>query len=298
MLTEDQQKQIKSLIQLFKEKSLEYIHKKSDLDECEKKAQVNMEELSKVAEEERQMETAMEVLYGQAKKQSKTRKIEEEITYWQQKSEILRNELTQLKTELLEKMRSLPFPADLENPKQENSGTAFPFFEDTELGEEIIDTIRDLFRQKPPLNFNDVTILPNKIVVKNTLRKQEAIQKLVEAIQSFRMRVDDMSKSYEKIDEMVERLIKSELYSGVLKTLFEKGKLSTDDIASILNVDKRTAYDACYNLTRGNWSPNPINKISSGEWELTLAGEILINRVFEKYPAKKTRTNKYIEESR
>lgn len=297
MLTEDQKKQIKSHIQMFKEKALEYIHKQSNLDECEKNTQVKMEELSKVAEKERQMETAMEVLYGQAKKQSRTRKIEEEITDWQQKSEILRNELTQLKTELLEKMRNLPFPADLENPKQKNSETTFPFFGDTELGEEVIDTICDLLRQKPPLNFNDVTILPNKAVVKNTLRKQEAIQKLVGAIQSFRMRVDTMSKSYEKIDEVVERLIKSELYSGVLKTLAEKGGLSTGEIASILNVDKRTVYDACYNLTRSNWSPAPIQKTPSGEWKLTLAGEILINRVFEKYPDKKTGTNN-VEESR
>lgn len=291
MLTEDQKEEIRSQIQIFKEKALEYIRIKSDLGEYEKNIQVKMGELSKVAEEERQMETAMEVLYGQAKKQSRTRKIEEEIEDYRQKSEMLLNQLNQLKAELLEKMRNLPFPADLENPTQENSETAFHFFEGTDLGDVVIDTICDLIRQKHPLSFNDVTILPDKIILKETLKKPEAIRKLVQGVQSFRMRVDNLSKSYEKIDEMVERLIKSQLFFGILKTLAEKKTLSTDEIASTLNVNKRRIYDACYNLTRSNWSPAPIEKKPSGEWELTLAGEILINRVIEKYPEKKAETS-------
>lgn len=297
MLAEDQKKQITSHIEMFKEKALEYLRTRSDLGECEKNIQVKMGELSKVAEEERQMETAMEVLYGQTKKQSRTKKIEQEIANCRQKSEMLLNQLNQLKTELLEKMRNLPFPADLENPSQENSSTAFPFFEGIDLGDVAIDTICDLLRQESPLSFNDVMILPDKLIVKNTSRKQEAIQKLVQGIQSFRMRVDNMLKSYEKIDEMVERLIKSELYFGILKTLAENQRLSTEQIASILNVNNRRTYDACYNLTRSNWSPAPIQKKPSGVWELTLAGEILVNRVFEKYPDKKAKENK-VEESR
>lgn len=287
MLTEEQKTQIRVYILMFKEKAFEYIHKKKDLLDCEKNLQFKMDELSKVTREERQMETAIEVLYGQTKKHSRTRKIENEITRLREGSELLRNELTRLKTELIEKMRNLPFPFDLESSKQENTSTVFLFFKDTEFGEEVVTTISDLLRQRPPLSFNDVTVLPSKVVVKNTVRTQDAIQKLVEAIQNFRMRVDDMSKSYEKIDEMIERLISSELYSEILRVLAEKGKLSTDEIASILDVSKRKIYDSCYNLTRSNWSPNPIKKMPSGEWELTLAGEILINRVLEKHPERK-----------
>ncbi len=291
MLTEDQKEQIRSHIQTFQVKAVEYIRIKSDLNNCEKNTQVKMEELSKVAEEERQMETAMEVLYGQTKKQSKTRKIEEKIEDYRQKSEMLLNQLNRLKTELLEKMRNLPFPAELENPTLENSETAFPFLEGMDLGDDVLDTICDLLRQEHPLRFNDVTILSDKIIVKGTLRKQEAIQKLVQGVQSFRMRVDNLSKSYEKIDEMVERLIKSQLFFGILKTLAGQKTLSTDEIASTLNMNKRRIYDTCYNLTRSNWSPAPIEKNPSGEWELTLAGEILINRVVEKYPEKRAETN-------
>ena len=112
----------------------------------------------------------------------------------------------------------------------------------------------------------------------------EAIPKIVEAIRSFRMRVDDLLKSYKQIDEMLERLRKSKQYTGVLKTLAREGKLSSDEIARILEMDKRKAYDTCYNLTRSNWSPSPIQKTPSGEWELTLPGEILVSRLLEKFP--------------
>ena len=284
MLTEDQKKNVIANVQRFREKVSEYIQKKSELGECEKNIQMKTEELSKVAEEERQMEAAMEVLYGQSKKESMSGKIEEEIRSWRQKSETVRNELTQLKTDLLGQMRNLPIPADLENPKQEDSDMAFPFFEGAELGEEGVDTICDLFRQEPPLDFGDVTMLPEKVVVRNASRKQEAIPKLVGAIRSFRMLVDNLSKSYEQIDEMVERLRKSKQYSGVLKVLAREGRLSSKEIARILDIDERKAYDTCYNLTRNNWSPNPVEKTPSGEWELTLPGEILVNRLLEKYP--------------
>lgn len=285
MLTEDQKKNVIANVQRFREKVAEYIRKKSDLAECERNIQVKTEELSKVAEEERQMEAAMEVLYVQSKKESMVGKIEEEIKSWRQKSDTMRTELTQLKTDLLGQMRNLPIPADLEKPKPHNSDMIFPFFEDAELGKEGVDTMCDLFRREPPLDFGDVTILPEEIVVSNVSKKQEAIPKVVKAIRSFRMLVDDLSKSYEQIDEMMERLRKSKQYSEVLKVLFIKGRrLHSSEIAGILNVDERKAYDTCYNLTRNNWSPNPIQKTPSGEWELTLPGEILVNRLLEKYP--------------
>lgn len=283
MLTEDQKKRVLVEVQKFRERVSEYIKKKSQLNESEKNIQMKTEELSRVAEEERQMEAAMEVLYGEARKESRAREIKEEIDSWQQKSEAIRDELNQLKTDLLGQMRNLPIPADLENRKQEESGITFPFLKDAELGKEGVDTICNLLRQEPPLNFGDVSILPDKVIIRSVSGKQEAISKLIEAIRSFRMRVDDLSKSYEKIDEMVERLRRSKQYAGVLRVLAREGKLSSDEIAGILNMDKRKVYDTCYNLTRSNWSPSPIQKTASGEWELTLSGEILVNRLLEKY---------------
>jgi len=178
----------------------------------------------------------------------------------------------------------LPIPADLENSQQEDASIVFPFFEGADLGIEGVNTICDLFREKPPLSFGDVTVLPEKVMVRNAVRKQEAVSKFVDAIRSFRMRVDNLSKSYEQIDEMVERLMKSKQYSKILIVLAEEGKCSSKKIAGILNMDETKAYNTCYNLTRGNWAPSPIQKTHSGEWELTLPGEILVNRLLEKYP--------------
>lgn len=284
MLTEEQKKKVIANIQRFKEKVVEYISMKSDLEACNANIERQTKELEKVAAEERQMETAMDVLYKQSKKESKVREIEQEIKSWRQTSDTIRNELTQLKTTLIGEMRELPIPANLKNSKSETSDVTFPYFEGSELGEEAIDTMCDLFRREPPLAFGDVTLLPEKVVVSNTTKKQDAIRKLVAAIQSFRMLADNISKSYEQIDEMVERLRKSQRYSEVLKVLFKKGRLPSSEIARVLDTAERTVYDACYNLTRDNWRPNPVQKTPSGEWELTLPGEILVNRLLEKYP--------------
>jgi len=295
LLTEDQKKRILAEIQKFLETISEFVKKDLELSNCEKSIKTNTEKLSRVAEEERQMEAAMEVLYGEIKKETKARKIKEEIETLQKNWEVLRNELDHLQTNLLEQMRNLPIPVDLENPEQQEADMAFNFFEGAKLGEEGISIMCKLLRQEPPLSFSDMTFLPEKIIVKKASGKQEALAKLIEGIRSFRMRVDDLSKSYAQIDEMVERVRRSELYSGVLRVLSEKGKLSSDEIAKALNIDKRKVYDTCYNLTRSNWSPSPIRSSPSGEWELTLPGEILVNRLLQKYMESNSRENVKLE---
>lgn len=283
LLTEDQKKRVLEEVREFLETTSEFVKKESELNNCEKNIKTNIEKLSRVAEEERQMETAMEVLYGEVKKGAKTRKIKEETGMLRKNLEILSNELDHLRTSLLKQMRNLPIPVDLENFRKEESGMVFNFYEGAKLGEEGINVMCKLLRQERPLSFSDMTFFPDKIVVKSTSEKQEALSKLIEGIRSFRMRVDDLLKSYEQIDEMVERVRRSKLYSGVLRVLFKKGRMPTEEIAKILNMDKRTVYDTCYNLTRSNWSPNPIKNTPSGEWELTLPGEILVNRLLQKY---------------
>ncbi len=284
LLTENQKKRVLEEIQKFLEAASKFAKKDSELNDCEKNIEINTERLLKVAEEERQMETAMEVLYGETKKESQSRKLKAEIEESQKKVGLLRNEMDQLRTNLLKQMRNLPIPVDLENPQQEQSDMVFTFFEGANLGKEGIDLLCGLLRQEQPLNLSNIIFLPDRILVKNASQRQEALSKLIEGIRSFRMRVDDLLRSYEQIDEMVERVRRSDLYSGVLRVLFKKGKLSTEEIAKTLNIDKRKVYDTCYNLTRSNWSPKPIRlDSSSGEWELSLPGEILMNRLLQKH---------------
>lgn len=282
LLTEDQKKQIREYIQTFKKKVLLYVNLKARLIETEQELRMLREKLSDVSREEQQIEVAMEVLYGQAKNRSNAGELQTRITRDEGNSENLRNGINELKTDLLQLIRNLPIPADLERGEQEGSGIFFPYLEDAGLENPEIDTILDLFRQESPLTFNDVVILTDRVLVKNASDTKEAIRKLVEAIQSFRMRVDNLSESYERIDELIERLRRSTIYGRILQVFADKDRLSAKDIAEILNVGERTVYDSCYNLTRDNWSPSPIHKTSSGEWELTLAGEILLSRLREK----------------
>jgi len=295
MLTEGQKKRILEDIQKFLETASEFNKKESELRDCEESIKANTEKLSKVAEEERQIEVAMEVLYGEVKKEAETRKIKEEIETLQKNLETLNNELDHLRTSLLNQMHNLPIPVNLENPQNEETDIAFSFFEGGELGKEGINVVCKLFRQEPPLSFSDATFLPDKIVVKSATEKENAIAKLIEGIRSFRMQVDDLLKSYEQIDEMVERVRRSTLYYGVLRILFKKGKQSIDAIANALNMDERKAYDTCYNLKRSNWSPNPIRNTPSGEWELTLPGKILVNRLLQKYREANLEKNMMLE---
>jgi len=91
-----------------------------------------------------------------------------------------------------------------------------------------------------------------------------------------------MLESYEKIDEMVDRLLKSELSVSIVKLLNENKQLSTEELARRLNVSSQKMYNTCYNLTRKRWSPIPIKKTQSNDWEITFTGELISNRLSEK----------------
>jgi chaperonin cofactor prefoldin len=241
-----------------------------------------------VAEEERQYDTAAEVLYLQSKKESKAKEIENQIVNCSQQVNASQEKLVKLGSSLLELLRVFPIPVDLDKYSLTDSGATFPYFEGLDLGNETVKIIAELLRQEQPLVIEGVCILPNEVLVKTATTKQEAIRDLVTAIQTFRIRVDTLSKSYEKIDELIDRLTKSKVFAKILLSLDEKGKLTVHDLAKILGVNDRTVYDGCYNLTRSNWSPNPIQNLASGEWVLTLAGQILAKRLLEKHPEMKT----------
>jgi uncharacterized coiled-coil DUF342 family protein len=284
MLTETQKKQVKNYVDDFKQKSMEYLHEKDQLENILETLDLKEKELSNVAKEERQIAAALEVLYGQSNSASKIGEIQKEITELQSKCNYARSKVNELTAKLLELLRNLPIPADLEHPEQTDSDTSFPFFEDSRLSNEAILTISNLLRRESPPVFGSATIFADKVTVRNTSDKPEAIQKLVEAIGEFRMTTDNMSKSYEKIDELVDRLERSTLYLQLLRIIEKNPRISSSQIAENLHIDERKVYDNCYNLTRSNWNPPPIKKSRFGEWELTIAGEILLNRFLEKYP--------------
>jgi hypothetical protein len=287
MLTEEQRQNIAKAVNNFQAQVHKYTETKETADECQNMIDTLESQLSLVAQEERQMETAADVLYRVTKQISKTKEIQNEICAVADHLRITQEELNQLEPELLTLLRNLPLPIALDNFEINNTNGFFHYFEGLQLGEEAINVISTIIRQNKPLTFDEVTILPDKVVIRNVANRETAVQKLIAAIQTFRIRVDDLAKSYENIDALIERLIKSKVYPAIIQLIATKGALSVQDISSALNVDERVIYDGCYNLTRNNWSPNPIQKVSSGQYQITLAGKILFDRLSAKYPQPK-----------
>ena len=291
MLNEDQKNHVVNQIKEFKNTISDYSKIKENLLKIEMNLKNKNDELLKVSKEERIMDDAIEVLYGQTKKSSLSKIIESEIINIKNTLEYNSTELEKIKNNLLIQLDNLPIPINLEKISAENSNMIFSYFENANLGELEIDIISELIGKEKPIRFNDVYIMPNKIVVPNTSNKNEAILKIIEAIKVFRIYVDDFLKFYKEIDGMLERILNSSHYKIILNALYNKGRLSSEDIGILLGIDTQKAYHACYNLTRRNWSPSPIQKLPSGEWELTITGKILMDRYIEKYQKNKSNFN-------
>jgi hypothetical protein len=275
MLTDDRKIRIKNEIKKFKEDAEEYISIESQIEQNNKAIQSKKEELSKVAHEERIREKAEEVLFpGEQKSPSRTRKVEEEVKALETEITSLQEKLNKIKTRLTQSMYNLAIPVDLDNYKQEKGKIIFPFLDDIELGELIINVMCKLLKMEK-LEFQGVNILSDRVIVESP-SMDEGITKLASGIKAYRLKLGEILKVYEQIDAMVERALKSDLYARILKILSSEKKMSTSDIAEKLNENERKVYDACYNLTRDRWTPNPLEYIDSGEWTLTVSGESFV----------------------
>ena len=281
----DRQTRILQAIQKFKEDVEEYISIESQIDHNNNASQSKREELSKVAHEERVKEIAEEVLFpGEQKGPSQTRKLEEEIRALGAETISLQDKLNKIQAQLTQSMYNLPIPVDLDKCRQEEGKTIFPFFDNAKLDEVVINTMRKLLKMEK-LEFQGVRILSDKIIVESS-SMNNGTTKLASGIKVYRLKLAEILKVYEQIDAMVERAAKSDLYPRVLTVLLIEKKMSTADIAKKIGENERKVYDACYNLTRDRWTPSPLEYTSSGEWALTISGEILANRLLEKHPEK------------
>lgn len=286
-IADDRKTRILDAIQKFKKDVEEYISIESQINQKSKAVQKKKEEYSEVAYEEQIREKAEAELFpGEKKVRSRTREIEEEVRALEAEITSLQDEQNKIKTRLIQSMYNLPIPADLDKCGQEEGKTIFPFFDDTELGETAINVMCKLLEMEK-LEFQGVNILSDKVFVEGS-SINEGITKLASGIKAYRLKLGEILEAYEQIDAMVERAIRSDLYPRILKILLTEKEMSTADIAEKLGENERRVYDSCYNLTRGRglWSPNPLEPTKSGKWTLTISGEILANRLLEKYPEK------------
>ena len=286
---------IRNAIQEFRKDAEGLLQIESQIDDIVELVERKEKALRAVAQEERMREKAEEVLFpGVQKGPSQTQELEGEVVALKGEIASLQDRQGKIKTQLTRSMYNLPIPVDLDNVRHEEGKTIFPFFEKTEFGETIVLVMRKLLKMEQ-LEFQGVNILQDRVFV-DSGSINEGTTKLVSGIKAYRFKLAEILEAYEQIDAMVERAVRSDLYSRILRVLLSKKEMSNTDIAKELGEDERKVYDSCYNLTRDSWSAKPLENTESGKWALTISGEILANRLLEKYP-EKTGTTSEVETS-
>jgi len=296
-LNEEQINQLKTEIKNMGNLIDLFIKCENEINEQKGKLNIIKLEYSKLTEEEKILDVVMDVLYNQEKKSSISKIKEEEMDKILTNITMLKNDYSAIKTSIIFEMKDFPFPINIEEVKYEGSDAVFSYFENLQLNETMLRTMVKIVEKEYPLSIDNVIFSGEKIVVKNRHDRKLAIGDIVEAVKNYRLYVDNISKSYERIDGMLERVIQSSNYEGILLTLYKFDQLSADKIGDLLNLEGRKAYDSCYNLTRDNWSPNPVRKLNNNNWQLTITGKILVERLLEKHPEKDKRFIENNEES-
>jgi len=286
VLNEAQLKEIKLEISAMNNIVNNYINCEDKINELESKLKNVKDEYSKLTEEEKIIDAVMDVVYNQEKKLSISKQKEDEMDSILSEISSLKNDCSKVKTSIIFKMKEFPFPINIDDVKYQGSDALFSYYDELRLNENMFKIMINIIEQDYPLSINDVIFYDDKVVVKNKHDRKLAIEKIVDSVRNYRLYVDNISKSYERIDGMLERVSQSTNYEGIILSLYKYKTLSADKIGAILNIDRRKAYDSCYNLTRDNWSPSPIKKINGSNYGITITGKILVERLFEKYPKK------------
>jgi len=285
-LNQDQMAQIKSELTNMNQLINQYLQCEDKITILEKELNTIQLEYSKLTEEDKILDVVMDVLYNQEKKSSISKIKEDEMDKILTNISMLKNDCSKIKSSIIFKMKDFPFPINIENVKYEGSDAILSYFDELQLNETMLRVMTKIIEKEYPLSIDNVIFYDKKVVVKNRHDRKLAIEDIVEAVKNYRLYVDNISKSYERIDGMLERVIQSSNYEGILLTLYNFDQLSAEKIGEFLNLEGRKAYDSCYNLTRDNWSPNPIRKLNSNNWQLTITGKILVERLIEKHPEK------------
>lgn len=210
--------------------------------------------------------------------------------------ESLSDQLNNSRTDILKKFKELPFPIDPHKSSVNGSITKFKTIEDIVFEEETLRTLCELLDLPCPLNFEGTTFYPDEVVV-NAASVDEAMNQIVQSVQALRFKVSDLLDAYSNIDKLCERVKSSNRYSPILESLFISSKpLSVTELAEQTGFNENITYQACYNMLRDTWSPNPIKRTSGGKFSLTTTGEITMKRYTEKYGLSLSRKQRELSE--
>lgn len=257
----------------------------------DKRKRLEMEK-KEVEEEQKKEDKFLEVVLRAQPKKSRVDEVSKNLQETISQLENLSNSLNSARTDILRKVKELRFPIDPHNSSVNGSITKFKTIEGVAFEEETLRTLCELLDLPCPLNFEGVTFYPNEVVV-NATSMDEAMNQIVQSIQTLRFKISDLLNAYSNIDKLCERVRSSSRYPSILEALFvSKKPLSVTELAQRTGSNKNMSYNTCYNMLRGTWSPKLIKRTPNSEFSLTTTGEITMKRYTEKYGFSLPRTQK------
>jgi len=249
-------------------------------------------EKKEVEEQQKKEDKFLEVVLLAQRKKTKADDLSENLQQTTSQLERLSDSLNSGRTDILRKLKELPFPIDPHNFSVNGSVTKFRTIGEIAFEEETLRTLSELLDAPYPLDFEGTSFLSDEVVV-NAASVDKAMIQIVQSVQALRFKVSDLLNAYSNIDKLCERVKSSNRYAPILEALFISNKpLSVEELAERTDFDKNITYQACYNMLRDRWSPNPIKRTPDGEFSLTTTGEITMKRYIEKYGSSLSRTQR------
>lgn len=240
-------------------------------------------EKKEVEEQQKKEDKFLEVVLLAQHKKTKVDEVSKNLQQTTNQLESLSDSLNSARTDILRKFKGLPFPIDPHNSSVNGSVTKFKTIEGIAFEEETLRILCELLDVPYPLDFEGTSFHPDEVVV-NVASVDKAMNQIVQSVQALRFKVSDLLNAYSNIDKLCERVRSSNRYAPILEALFVSNKpLSVAELTQQTGFNKNIAYQACYNMLRDRWSPNPIKKTPDGKFSLTTTGEITMKRYTEKY---------------
>ena len=262
----------------------DYQMKRSEHEAIVKRIEDIQRELDRIREEEQLRVELAKIAYLPEKiKETKVDVLEREKSQEEQNLLKVAGEMASLRRQILSEGKNLRFPVKA-GFRREDGAFVFEWFEDVRFSEDTLSVLCELLELPTPPTVEGATFSLDKVTV-SAKDGKEAIQVLIKAIQTVRLKTEAMLNVFDKIDDFVNRIRNSERYSPVLEAIYDaKQPLSINELAEKVNQDENIVYNTCYNLMRETWNPSPIRKLGNGRYELSAIGSIIMKRYRDKYP--------------
>lgn len=283
MMTEELRKQIIASVSSFIKVCKEYRQLVNDMESLNIEKMRLERRLKELREKEKLEDTFSQVVYL-SKIPSKIDEIKTKLEEVNSNLSRVHTALNQLRNEVLRQAASLRFPIDLEKFEKENNRFKFKYIQGAELRKEAIEVLAELLDLRYPLEEEGVKLSESGVDVEAGSYK-DALIKIINSIQTLRLRISNMLGFYENIDSICERINRSRRYKVILVELYKaKAPLSLDELSSRIGIDRSSLYQALYDLAfRKVWTPHLVMRLKNRKYCLSTVGKLTMKRYFEKY---------------